>query len=142
MGAMTRRRWSPTEPGRAAVPPGIGRRQHGAEPHGDRGELERTGWRTTLEYRENHVRERDGRLRLLRVEWRAEAERPMSTGGAPIVIWASGSTLDKVWSRLRSQADLVDVGRCEQIDRPGGVRPARPSGRPAARLPAATVATW
>ena len=87
-----------------------GRREHGATQHADRRQLEREGWRTTLEYRENHARGRDGRLRHVHVEWQAVAER--STLGdrrAPRVITASGSTLDKAWSRLRLAAELADV---------------------------------
>jgi hypothetical protein len=44
-------------------------RAHGAAQHVDRRELEHDGWRTTLEYRENHVRARDGRLTQLQVVW-------------------------------------------------------------------------
>ena len=85
-----------------------GRRQHGAVPHADRSELERDGWRTTLEYRENHVRGRDGRLRQLHVQWHAVAER-VDEEGSLSVISAQGSTVDKAWSRLRLQAELADV---------------------------------
>ena len=83
------------------------RRQHGAVQHRDRRELENEGWRTTLEYRENHVRSRDGRLQQLRVEWHAVAER--AGGSDAVVISACGSTVDKVWSRLRLQAELATV---------------------------------
>lgn len=87
-----------------------GRRQHGAIQHVDRRQLERAGWRTTLEYRENHVRGRDGRLRQLHVEWHAVAERSaLGSDRAPLVITASGSTVDKAWSRLRLGAELADV---------------------------------
>src|SRR5688572_24863153 len=52
------------------------RRRHGVrlEPD-DRRALERSGWRTTLEYRENHVRGRDGTLLEIVPAWTAEAER-------------------------------------------------------------------
>lgn len=112
MSGMARRR-STAAPGGDGAAPGPGaRRRHGAARPGDRGELERAGWRTTLEYRENHVRGPDGRLRRLEVQWRAEAEREVSDGGGePIVIWACGSTVDKVWSRLRMQADIADRPR-------------------------------
>ncbi len=105
---MARRRWPGARPDRPAAVPG-GRRPHGAVQHGDRRELERAGWRTTLDYRENLVRDRGGRLREVQVVWRAEAERESPGGGGPVVVWARGSTVDKVWSRLRSQADVVDV---------------------------------
>ena len=59
--------------------------------------LERAGWRTTLDFRENHVRGLDGRL--LRVEpiWIAEAER---YDGQIEVASAEGSTADEAWERL------------------------------------------
>ncbi|HEY4333425.1 MAG TPA: hypothetical protein VGM78_12670, partial [Ilumatobacteraceae bacterium] len=41
----------------------------------DRHALECAGWRTTLEYRENHVRSEDGRLLTVEPQWTAEAER-------------------------------------------------------------------
>ena len=59
-------------------------RRHGMllEP-ADRRALERDGWRTTLDYRENHVRGRDGRLLEVVPTWTAEAvtllRRPIVT---------------------------------------------------------------
>ena len=93
-----------------------GRRQHGAVQHADRCELEHDGWRTTLEYRENHVRGRDGRLRQLHVQWHAVAER-VDDGGSLSVISAEGSTVDKAWSRLRLQAELADVREVTELPR-------------------------
>src|SRR4029078_2290358 len=51
-------------------------RQHGAvlQPP-ERRDLERAGWRTTLDYRENHVRSVDGRLLRIEPVWVAVAER-------------------------------------------------------------------
>jgi hypothetical protein len=83
-------------------------RHHGAAQHPDRRELERAGWRTTLEYRENHVRRRDGRLVELRVEWCAEAEH-VTAGGRPLVVSARSSSLDRVWAKLRFEADVASV---------------------------------
>lgn len=83
-------------------------RQHGQMQQHDRRELERSGWRTTLEYRENLIRARDGRLAQLEVVWRAEGER-VGRDGVVQVVSATGSTLAKVWSRLRAEADLADV---------------------------------
>jgi hypothetical protein len=83
-------------------------RHHGAAQHPDRRELERAGWRTTLEYRENHVRRRDGRLVELRVEWCAEAEHD-TDGGGPLVVSACSSSLDRVWAKLRFEADVAGV---------------------------------
>ena len=87
--------------------PGL-RRRHGTGRPRDRRVLESDGWRTTLEYRENHVRGRDGRLRQLQVEWHAVGER--AVGDDPlVVISATGSTVGEVWSQLRLQAELADV---------------------------------
>src|ERR1700741_4025911 len=56
--------------------PALRPRRHGVrlEPD-DRRELERAGWRTMMDYRENHVRARDGRLVEVEAVWVAEAER-------------------------------------------------------------------
>jgi hypothetical protein len=65
----------------------------------DRRALERAGWRTTLEYRENHVRGRNGRLLEVVPHWVAEAER---FAGAGVVATASGETADEAWANLRA----------------------------------------
>ena len=64
----------------------------------DRRALERAGWRTTLEYRENHVRGRNGRLLEVVPHWVAEAERFDGNGS---VVTSSGATADEVWANLR-----------------------------------------
>lgn len=76
-------------------------RRHGVslEP-ADRRALERAGWRTTLEYRENHVRGRDGRLLEVEETWTAEAER---FDGAFQVVAADGATADEAWAILRDE---------------------------------------
>lgn len=89
-------------------------RQHGAvlsQP--DRRELERYGWRTTLEFRENNVRGRDGRLLQVEEIWHAEAERDGSGARERGVdfIHATAETVDEVWARLRRQAELADIRR-------------------------------
>jgi hypothetical protein len=89
-------------------------RAHGAAQHVDRRELEHDGWRTTLEYRENHVRARDGRLTQLQVVWQAEAERRVGgeradTPAQTVVIAATASSVERVWSRLRMEAELADI---------------------------------
>lgn len=89
-------------------------RQHGAileQP--DRRELERAGWRTTLEFRENNRRGRDGRLLQVEEIWHAEAERdgPSRTGQGVDFIHATAESVDEVWSKLRRQAELADVRR-------------------------------
>jgi hypothetical protein len=89
-------------------------RQHGAIlQQADRRELERTGWRTTLEYRENNVRGRDGCLLQVEAIWHAEAERDPSKraiGGVDFV-HSTAETVDEVWSKLRRQAELADLRR-------------------------------
>lgn len=81
-------------------------RRHGLilEPP-DRRALERAGWRTTLDYRENHIRGRDGRLLEVVPVWAAEAER---FDGDIAFASATGSTVDAVWAVLR---DDVEAGR-------------------------------
>lgn len=86
-------------------------RRHGAvlQP-ADRRDLERAGWRTTLEYRENHVRSLDGRLQHVESVWIAEAER---FDGQVVAASAEGSTADEAWAHLRGEieADHVTVLR-------------------------------
>lgn len=93
-------------------------RRHGAileQP--DRRDLERAGWRTTLEYRENSTRGRDGRLLQVEPVWYAEAERdrrpgvgrPGQGGRGVDVITAVAGDADEVWARLRLEAELADV---------------------------------
>lgn len=87
-------------------------RRHGVplEPRVRRA-LERDGWRTTLDFRENHVRGLDGRL--LRVEsiWIAEAERYV---GHVEVASAEGSTAEEAWRRV---ADDISESRVRQFRR-------------------------
>jgi hypothetical protein len=74
--------------------------------------LERSGWRTTLDFRENHVRGGDGRL--LRVEgvWLAEAER---YDGELSVASAEGSTADEAWDRLATAVDNSEVRTAHRV---------------------------
>lgn len=82
-------------------------RQHGAvlQPSSRR-DLERAGWRTTLDYRENHVRGLDGRLLRVEPVWTAEAER---YDGQIVVASATGSTADAAWANLRHDIDAAVV---------------------------------
>jgi len=74
-------------------------REHGTiDLDGDRRALERAGWRTFLEYHENHVRGRDGRLLRVEPSWTAEAERAR---GRVVVVAASAATAAEAWARLR-----------------------------------------
>lgn len=78
-------------------------RRHGTslEP-GDRRVLERSGWRTTLEYRENHVRGADGTLLEAVPTWIAEAER-FDHGLA--YASAVGATVEEAWALLRADVE-------------------------------------
>ncbi len=82
-------------------------RQHGAVlgPFARR-ELERAGWRTTLEYRENHVRGLDGRLLRVEPVWTAEAER---FDGPIVVASATGASEPEAWNRLRAEIEAEHV---------------------------------
>ncbi len=82
-------------------------RQHGAvlQPT-TRRDLERAGWRTTLEYRENHVRGLDGRLLRVEPVWTAEAER---FDGPIVVASATGSSDHEAWNHLRAEIDADHV---------------------------------
>lgn len=87
-------------------------RQHGAIlQQADRRELERAGWRTTLEFRENNVRGRDGRLLQVEEIWHAEAERDSAGVRERGVdfIFATAESVDEVWCTLRREAELADV---------------------------------
>ena len=78
-------------------------RRHGVmlEP-ADRRELERRGWRTTLEYRETHLRSRGGRLLQVIPIWTAEAE---SYDGDLLVASADGATTEEAWARLLAEIE-------------------------------------
>jgi hypothetical protein len=90
-------------------------RRHGAvlQPS-ERRQLERTGWRTTLDYRENHVRGLDGRLLRIEPVWIAEAER---YDGEIAVATAEAATPDDAWIQLYAnvQASKVRVLRRVRI---------------------------
>lgn len=75
-------------------------RRHGEtlEP-ADRRLLERAGWRTMLDYRETHVRGRDGRLLRAVPTWTAEAE--LFDDGDIVLATGTGATADEAWAQLR-----------------------------------------
>jgi hypothetical protein len=68
----------------------------------DRRALERAGWRTTLEFRENHVRLGNGQLIDVEPFWMAEAERD------GVVICASARSESRSWSLLQAQSRVGD----------------------------------
>lgn len=78
-------------------------RRHGVlvEPD-DRRVLERDGWRTTLDYRENHLRGRNGKLVEVVPVWTAEAER---FDGDLVIASATGVTADEAWANLRLEIE-------------------------------------
>jgi hypothetical protein len=82
-------------------------RRHGVflEP-ADRRALERAGWRTTLDYRENHVRGRDGRLLEVVPAWTAEAER---FDGNLAFVSAVAGTADAAWALLRAEVEAERI---------------------------------
>ncbi|NND74985.1 MAG: hypothetical protein HKN44_08265 [Ilumatobacter sp.] len=68
----------------------------------DRDLLERSGWRTTLDFRENHVRSESGELLEIESVWVAEAEHVGSHG----VIGAHGRSESRVWAELAAAARI------------------------------------
>lgn len=93
-------------------------RRHGRvlEP-ADRRALERAGWRTTLDYRENHVRGLDGRLLRVEPVWTAEAER---FDGQVSVAVATASTAEAAWSSLAADIAADRVTRLRRVRVAGG----------------------
>jgi hypothetical protein len=77
----------------------------------ERRELERAGWRTTLDFRENHVRGIDGTLLHVEPIWMAEAER---YDGQVAVATAEGPTADSAWVNL---LDAVAESRVRTLHR-------------------------
>jgi hypothetical protein len=67
----------------------------------DRRALECAGWRTLLDYRENHIRGRDGVLLDVVPCWIAEAERVRDR---VLVASVTAPTIDDAWARLRAAA--------------------------------------
>jgi hypothetical protein len=92
--------------------PALRPRRHGEciEPV-DRRALERAGWRTMMDYRENHVRGRDGRLVEVEAVWIAEAER---FDGMMVVASATGSNVEEAWATLR---DDIESSRYQTLSR-------------------------
>lgn len=79
--------------------------------------LERDGWRTTLDYRENHVRGRNGCLVEVQPCWTAVAER---FDGSLVVATATAASADEAWEELYADvhADRVrSTGRIRLVPR-------------------------
>jgi hypothetical protein len=71
--------------------------------HADRRALERDGWRTLLDYRENHVRAQDGTLVAVLPQWTGEAELAGAATSRPVVATATAESPDEVWRCLRRE---------------------------------------
>lgn len=93
--------------------PGRRARRHGEvlQPS-TRRDLERAGWRTTLDYRENHVRGLDGRLLRVEPVWCAEAER---YDGELVVASATGPDADEAWANLHADIEAAHVTRRARV---------------------------
>ena len=74
--------------------------------------LERAGWRTTLDFRENHVRGLDGRLLRVESVWIAEAER---YHGHVEIASAEGATAEEAWSRLAADIAAANVRTLRRV---------------------------
>lgn len=72
-----------------------------------------------LEFRENNLRGRDGRLLQVEEIWYAEAERDPAAVSGVDVVYATAESVDEVWSKLRRQAELADVRRRDEPGHPG-----------------------
>ncbi|WP_148288686.1 hypothetical protein [Ilumatobacter nonamiensis] len=81
-------------------------RRHGVSDHTDRIALEADGWRTTLDYRENHFRDIEGALEGVETHWRGEAERTAPDGRVQVLA-VIGPTPGRVWRRLRLEAEVA-----------------------------------
>ncbi|MEP1124976.1 MAG: hypothetical protein ABJH68_13920 [Ilumatobacter sp.] len=81
----------------------------------DRRELERRGWRTTLEYRENHRRDPSGLLVTVDAEWCAEGERTGADGGV-VAVMSSGPSPAAAWRRLRVAAESTSATGSPRAD--------------------------
>ena len=66
----------------------------------------------TLDYRENHVRGRDGRLLRVEPVWIAEAER---FDGQVVVASAEGETAEEAWAQLRADIDAAKVTTLRRV---------------------------
>ena len=65
-----------------------------------------------MDYRENHVRGRDGRLVEVEAVWTAEAER---FDGAMVVASATGATVEDAWATLRADIDCSRVTTLSRV---------------------------
>jgi hypothetical protein len=77
------------------------RRHRSVSQHSDRRLLESAGWRTLLEYRENHVRDANGMLLAVLPQCTAEAERDgQAARSTAQVLTATADSPAAVWAEL------------------------------------------
>jgi hypothetical protein len=93
-------------------------------PHRDRRALERGGWRTLLDYREDHIRDSDGALVAVVPRWTAEAEH---TDGRVVAASVTEGDPEGVWrllrrrvSAARAQQDPAARGHRDRLAHAGG----------------------
>ena len=65
-----------------------------------------------MDYRENHVRARDGRLVQIEAVWIAEAER---FDGMMVVASATGANAEEAWAALRANIDDARVRTLSRV---------------------------
>jgi hypothetical protein len=76
----------------------------------DRRAMECCGWRTMLDYTENHLRATDGTLLAVVPRWTAEAERADPTLSTRTrVATATATTREEVWAQLRQATAIADL---------------------------------
>ena len=83
----------------------------------DRRRLERAGWRTTLEFRENHLRGEGGRLVQIESSWLAEAER-IGLDGVDVVC-ASARSESRAWAKVAAAVlgrGLLGPSRAHELE--------------------------
>jgi hypothetical protein len=78
----------------------LGRRHRPRVAQADRRALERAGWRTLLDYREDLVRDDQGMLLGVVATWVAEAERNDATGA--VLVTMAARRPDLIWADLRA----------------------------------------
>lgn len=72
--------------------------------------LERRGWRTTLDYRENVIRDSTGRLILVEPVWCAEGEQWLDAE-IPQFVSTRAATVDAAWHGLRQLVQTALAAR-------------------------------
>lgn len=70
-----------------------------------------------MDYRENHVRGRNGRLVEIEAVWIAEAER---FDGQMVVASATGANVEEAWAALRADINDARVRTLSRVRLVGG----------------------